>query len=146
MAYFFNECTVDMTEKKGRSYEFEPPRILVVDDNHEIVVMLSRLLRGMGSQIDSANCGPAAISCLDRSHYDVVLTDLEMPGMSGYALAGKIKEKWSRTRVVIMTGRTRKEFENLMKEGVADHWLPKPFSMSALETVLAQVTCQDHVV
>ena len=142
MAYFLSECTADMAEGKGQSNKLAQSRILVVDDNHELVVTLSHMLHVLGLRIDSANCGPAALRCLDRSPYDLVLTDLEMPGMSGYALAGEIKEKWSRTRVVIMTGRVREEFESMMQAGIADDWLLKPFSLSVLETVLSQAICK----
>ncbi len=115
------------------------PRILVVDDDHLSVQVVTRMMGVLGSKVDAANGGLAVLNCLSRERYDVVITDLEMPGLSGYELACWLKEKSGDTKVIIMTGRNRFEVANFMKSGMVDCWLFKPFSISDLETTLSNI-------
>jgi two-component system response regulator PilR (NtrC family) len=69
------------------------PRILVVDDDPIVLRALRRLLLGArpGWQIDMAESGEAALSLLESKTYDVVVTDLHMPGFDGVGLLGRLK-------------------------------------------------------
>ena len=116
----------------------EPSRILIVDDNHQIVVVVSLMLETLGYQADSANCGTAALGCLDKYDYDLVLTDFDMPDMKGDALAFKIRERWPCTGVVIMTGGNNEEIETSIENGLAEHLILKPFSKRDLETAMSK--------
>ena len=69
------------------------PRILLVDDDPIVLRALRRLLLGArpGWEIDMAESGDAAFSLLASKTYDVVVTDLHMPGLDGAALLGRLK-------------------------------------------------------
>ena len=65
------------------SYLSQDARILLVDDNQVVRDMLVDLVGSLGYRADAADGGAEALSLFDRGQYDVVLTDLVMPGMSG---------------------------------------------------------------
>jgi PleD family two-component response regulator len=69
------------------------PRILLVDDDPIVLRALRRLLLGgrPGWEIDVAESGDAALSRLESKTYDVVVTDLHMPGLDGVTLLGRLK-------------------------------------------------------
>ena len=64
------------------------PKILVVDDDHVTRQLVSRMIEGLGFQVETANGGIPAMHYLNQSEYDVLVTDLQMPDMDGYALSG----------------------------------------------------------
>ena len=140
MAYMIEEAMARKAREKKTQNVPASPRVLVVDDNHTTVVAVSLMLEALGFETDAANCGTAALSCLNEFSYDVVLTDFDMPDMMGNALAARIKEKWPETGVVIMTGGNYEEIEDHAENGSIEHWIYKPFNMGALETLLEKVT------
>lgn len=79
-------------------------RILWVDDEVNLRVPLRILLGKMGFQADFAESGAKALSLMENTRYDLVLTDIGMPGMNGWQLADRILEKYAGTKVVIVTG------------------------------------------
>lgn len=143
MAKIIDGAMARRTRNKRMQNAPTPSRVLVVDDNHQTVLAVSFMLEALGFEIDAANCGTAALNCLDRSRYDVVLTDLEMPDMTGSVLAAKIRKNWPDTGIVIMTGRSREEIEDHREAGQIEHWILKPFNMSVLETTLDRVSGSD---
>lgn len=72
---------------------FRGPRILAVDDDPMVLRALRRLLVGArpGWEIDTAESGDAALQLLESKPYDVVVTDLHMPGLDGVALLARLK-------------------------------------------------------
>ena len=69
------------------------PRILIVDDDPIVLRALRRMLLGSrpGWEMDMAESGEAALALLESKSYDVVVTDLHMPGFDGVALLGRLK-------------------------------------------------------
>jgi CheY-like chemotaxis protein/anti-sigma regulatory factor (Ser/Thr protein kinase) len=78
-------------------------RILVVDDDPDAHHLLNALLRAESYQLDSAFDGRQALSLLGQHPYDLVLTDIHMPGMDGLTLLDQIHESYPETPVVVMT-------------------------------------------
>ena len=70
-------------------------KVLVVDDNHDAADTLALLLEAMGQQVTVVYDGPAAVSMARSFKPDVVLTDIGMPRMSGYAVARAIRSAMS---------------------------------------------------
>ena len=60
-------------EEENALYGSVHPKVLVVDDDHLIVQVVSRMMEIFGSRVDSANGGVAALNCLSESRYDVVI-------------------------------------------------------------------------
>ena len=84
----------------------EPARVLVVDDEPVLRLALERLLSRMGHHVAVAEDGRAALAMLQDAPYDVVVSDLMMPHMSGAALADRLTTEHPelRRRLVVMTG------------------------------------------
>lgn len=113
-------------------------RTLVVDDDPTTLIIVGSMLKVLGFQVDSAKCGLSARHRLHESRYDVLVTDLQMPGMDGYSLASWLRQESMDTKVIVMTGTSRNEVVKYMDTGVVDNWIFKPFDMRHLGEVLAE--------
>ena len=79
-------------------------RVLLVDDDDQLRRLTARMLRNAGYHVVPAACGPDALAEARRETFDVVLTDLVMPGMSGRDLARELVQEHPRLRVIFMSG------------------------------------------
>ena len=84
-------------------------RILVVDDEEIITKSLSRLLQYYGYHVVTANNGLECLQILSAQHFDLVILDIIMPGMSGINVLQKIKGKHKDVEVIMITGYADKE-------------------------------------
>jgi DNA-binding NtrC family response regulator len=101
-------------------------RVLVVDDEPMIVSLLSTVLREKGWDVTEARSGTDGIDQLDRARFDVILTDLVMPGDSGIDLLRAAKEIHPDVEVILMTGyATADTAIEAMRNG-AFHYIMKP--------------------
>ena len=82
----------------------EPAHVLVVDDESAIRYSFTKTLQRIGYQVDSAASGEEALDLIDKSQYEVILTDIRMPGISGVDLLSHIREKSPDTSVIMVTG------------------------------------------
>ncbi len=111
--------------------------ILVVDDERGLCAGVQEALRREGYAVDAANDGPAALQLVGERLYNLVLTDMKMPGMSGLELFKQAKAKSRDTLFILMTAfGTVESAVQAMKEGAYDY-LSKPLDMQRLR---AQVT------
>ena len=77
--------------------------LLIVDDEYEILLGLEEMFRyefDLEVDVYTANSAYEALELLDRVRFDVVLTDIKMPGMDGITLFERIKENWPRCKTV----------------------------------------------
>lgn len=108
------------------------PRVLVVDDDETIRDTLYELL-SEEYVCQTAETAEKAFARLAADSYDVVLTDISMPGLSGLELLGHIRQKFSDTPVIIISGIGDQEHaQGLIKLGAFD-FLLKPFSLEVVE-------------
>jgi CheY-like chemotaxis protein/anti-sigma regulatory factor (Ser/Thr protein kinase) len=114
-----------------------PARILVVDDDPDIHVLLSTILAEMGCQIESAYDGLAGLERLQTAPYDLVLTDVCMPGLDGLELLQRIKDQYPATPVMVMTAQNTPENVARSLRDSAYTYFSKPFAAS---TVVDMVT------
>ncbi len=107
-------------------------KILIVDDEPEMRIAITEALKREGYQTDSAENGPDALLRLEGQPFDLVISDVKMPKMSGQDLLREIKEQWPHTLVIMMTayGTIDNAVES-MKQGAFDYLL-KPFSIEIL--------------
>lgn len=122
------------------------PRILIVDDDPDIVVLLENWLRLRGYDVRSAPSGTEAFALVQQEHFNVVLTDLEMPGLNGLQLLSLLKDLQPRLEVIFLTGKaTMADAISALREGKAYDFLQKPLTdlrplSLALEGALARQT------
>jgi len=116
-------------------------RLLVIDDDPNIVAMLTRILWEEGYQVSEACTGAEGLRIFESGHYDVVLTDLKIGDMTGIDILKRVKEVDPQTAVVILTGYASTESAI---EGIrlgANDYLTKPVKMVDLvKTVRNQVS------
>lgn len=113
-------------------------RILVVDDDPEILKLVSRMIGILGSSTYTADDALGALFQLEKMPVDLVLTDYKMPFFDGYQLAVEIKRKWPETRVVVMTGHCEPSITDMLTgSDVVDGLLLKPFNLHDLEDKIA---------
>jgi DNA-binding NtrC family response regulator len=108
------------------------PDILVVDDDDVIRDTLCELLSADYS-CQAAETAEAALAKLEAQGFDVVLTDISMPGLNGRELLPKVVELYPGTPVIIISGHSDQEqAQNLLSHGAFD-FLLKPFRLEAVE-------------
>jgi CheY-like chemotaxis protein len=112
------------------------PKILLVDDNAVVRDMLVDLVGSLGYVADAASGGTEALALFDRNRYDIVLTDLLMPGMSGWEVLAAVRQRDPRMPVVIITGTPAVGDPRASQPGVAV--LKKPVDVKALDETIKE--------
>jgi DNA-binding response OmpR family regulator len=105
-------------------------RVLVVDDEPNIVMSLEFLMRRAGFEVAVARNGREALDALEGSPPDLLLLDVMMPEFDGYEVCERIRARpeWCGTKIVMLTARGREvERERGLSLG-ADAYVTKPFS------------------
>jgi putative two-component system response regulator len=127
----------------------EPGAVLVVDDHPEIRSTLQRFLERLGHRVDTAASVPEALERLSVGAYDVVITDLQMPGPSGLDLLSEVRARAPGTRTILMSGRAQAADAAVAIERGIDRLLLKPFDLQDLragvEKALAEKRAQEKV-
>jgi len=109
------------------------PRALIIDDDGPIRALLSTIVRRQGIDVDTARDGSEAIENLDRDGYDVVVLDLMMPRVDGYAVLAHMREHQPKLLncTILATAIPRSDLAlNLRDEVFMVH--SKPFNMQQL--------------
>lgn len=125
---------------KGNSgtLQFEPARILIVDDANDNLQVLGELLKSYSFEVLEAKNGKLALQQMEKNKIDLVLTDVRMPVMDGLTLVKKIREnkKWSKISVVALSASDSKYETKNYKVNGFDAFLRKPVSVLEIEKVL----------
>ncbi len=107
-------------------------KILVVDDERAIRRSVREILEFENHQVDEAEDGTGALTLALKNNYDVILSDIKMPGMDGTELLNKIKEAGSESTVIMMSGHGSIETAvDAVKKGAYDY-LAKPIDLNRL--------------
>ena len=110
--------------------------ILVVDDDEIIRRGLKRLLDNNGYQVELAGSAEQALSILNQRAFDLVLTDLQMPGINGLELLREIKARTAHTPVVMITAHAVAEYViQALRSGASD-FVPKPYKTDELLSIV----------
>jgi two-component system, chemotaxis family, chemotaxis protein CheY len=114
----------------GKSGERAGARVLVVDDDPSILDTVTSILTSEGFQVMAANGGQQALGLLNSWHPTLVLLDMRMPIMDGWAVAAAMKDAGSKVPIVVMTAaESAKKWADEI--GAAGH-LAKPFLLDEL--------------
>lgn len=116
-----------------------PPglRVLVVDDQRDFGDILREFLGAKGCSVAIVRSGRAALEALERHRFDLVLTDLLLPEVSGWEIARVAKRRSLGIRVILMSGNI--VAEDLWSEASVDACLKKPIDLNKLLGVMAEV-------
>ena len=131
------------SEITRRDKKHEDLRILVVDDDEQIRDVLTDMLTIDGYLITSCEDGPSALKAFESSEFEIMITDLGMPGMSGLELAGIVHEKKPEMPIAMITGwGTQLNQDEVALKGIKAV-LPKPFHLKDIKSLIKELV--EHV-
>src|ERR1035437_10379234 len=109
----------------------DPPRILIVDDEAQIIRVLSMACTAQGYRVKSASDGESALTLLTSWAADLVITDLSMPNMDGVELCRAIR-KQSNVPILVLSVRNQEKIKVKALDAGADDYVTKPFQIDEL--------------
>jgi CheY-like chemotaxis protein len=111
-----------------------PKRILVVDDESTLTFFLKQDLQEAEAvySVDIAASGEDALTKLTYTRYDLLITDLNMPGISGFTLVEVARSLYPDIKVILMTAFGSREVQAEVKNLAVDGYLTKPFPTAQL--------------
>jgi len=119
-------------------------RVLVADDNRDTVLTLSILLRDDGHDVRAAYNGVDALRLARTFSFDAIVLDIEMPELSGYAVAQEMRRYYYNTRgplLIALSGKWNSPSEKLLARAVGfDHHVTKPCDPNLLSELLKPLT------
>lgn len=114
-------------------------RILIVDDEVGMQIALREVLQRQGYRLTVASDAMEALGKLESETFDLILTDVRMPEMTGLELLERVRARWPETDVLVMTAYgTIEDAVDAMKKGAADYLL-KPFSSETVEEIVTRL-------
>jgi putative two-component system response regulator len=117
-------------------------KILVVDDAAELRDLISRFLARRGHRVDTAASAQEAMELLSAATYDLVLTDLQMPGESGLELLAELRSRSEDTRAILMSGAAAASDAAVAIEHGIDRLLLKPFELTELQAAVEKALAE----
>jgi two-component system KDP operon response regulator KdpE len=107
-------------------------RVLIVDDEVAIRRAVHNTLQGMRFQVEEASSGEAALRLVRESQFDVVLLDINMPGIGGIKACHEIRKSVPRLAILMLTVRDSEEDKVAALDAGADDYITKPFNIREL--------------
>ena len=107
-------------------------KILIVDDESAIRRALQNTLKGMGFAVDDAPTGESALQRVHEAPYDVVLLDINMPGIGGIRACREMRRNLPRLGILMLTVRDSEEDKIAALDAGADDYITKPFTVREL--------------
>ena len=115
------------------------PQILLVDDDQSVLDGLKKILTQDGYGVSTASSGYEALNLLSKRGFDIILTDMKLPGMGGLSLIQEIRKKNEPVAIVVITAYSSvKTAVDAIKCG-ADDYLTKPLNIEELQVVLEKL-------
>ena len=111
------------------------PQVLVIDDDAVVGHSFERVLTDKGYEVDTALSGEEGLKDMDNTDYDVIFTDIKMPGMDGIEVAERIKAKCPWTPVVVITGYGTEENEARASVLGVNGFVRKPLTPEMIESI-----------
>lgn len=116
--------------------------ILLVDDEDHLQEVLGLLLELDGHKVSTAFSGQEALQLAEKKKFDLVITDLKMPGISGMEVVSTFKKTNPSLHIIMITGYPSEETEKEARDLGVDDYIPKPFHMTRMRQVIDRVTAQ----
>lgn len=107
-------------------------RILVVDDDQESHLLFAEILSCEGAIVSTASSGMEALSLIETTVFDILVSDLAMPSMSGFEVIKRLRaEGWSGTALIVSAYSMMEDIQESLESGF-DDYLPKPVNIFEL--------------
>ena len=122
------------------------PQVLIIDDDEVVGRSFNRVLTNKGYDVSTAMSGEEAMSKIEDIAYDVVFTDIKMPGMDGLEVAEKIMKRCPWTPVVVVTGYGTEENEAKARVLGTSGFVRKPLTPEIIENITLKALQTEQVV
>lgn len=121
-----------------------PLRVLVVDDSDDAAVTMAFMLKRFGHEAVVAHGGQEALQQAPQFHPDAMLIDLTMPDIDGFTVARQLRQtaEFAETPMVAVSGHVDVEHRTQATAAGFTEFLPKPFPLTVLETVLERIAAR----
>ena len=121
------------------------PHILVVDDELDMCCMIANYLKRIGCKVDMACNGPDAYGMVENEQYDVIISDIRMPGEDGISLLVRIRKIRPDTPVILMADQNDSQLAYAaIKHGAFDS-VVKPLDFILLEKIVERAVKYDKL-
>ncbi|MCA9100755.1 MAG: sigma-54 dependent transcriptional regulator [Pirellulales bacterium] len=138
-----NTCQLEMPRRNDSD---TASRVLVVDDHAQARESMTDILREAGYEVDCLSSAIEALERLNVAVYDVIVTDLQMPGMSGLDFIHHLQNRHHDTQVIMVTAYASVESAvDAMRHGVFDY-IEKPFGADQLESLVARAVAHARAI
>lgn len=107
-------------------------RLLVIEDNRDILANVADYLLAQGHWVDCAENGPGGLHLALTERYDLVVLDIGLPGMDGYAVCGRLRDAGQQVPIIMLTARDVLDDRLQGLKAGADDYLVKPFALAEL--------------
>ena len=120
-------------------------RLLIVEDEKQICDMVAKSLYGVGYEVDTCYDGEEALECILTEDYDLIVLDLNLPGMDGMEILRELRRENEETKVIILSarGQIADKVEGL--DAGANDYMEKPFHLQELEARVRSLTRRKFV-
>jgi len=135
------DVPVQRGEAEPADVDLKGWRVLAVDDYADALAPFAEVLRLEGALVDTAASGHEALALMQTRHYDLLVSDLGMPGMDGFELIGEVRrrEATRELRSIAMSGFGRRVDARRALEAGFDAHLPKPASIDELKAAIGRL-------
>jgi CheY-like chemotaxis protein len=118
-------------------------RILIVEDDDQNRKLFQFALTANGHMVKAAPNGAEGLTLFEQEAFDLVITDLGMPGISGWEVAKGVKKLNPKIPVILLSGWASQHEKNKIKESGIDYVLTKPCSLYELEETIQKVYAEN---
>ena len=118
----------------------QPKTILIVDDEADVLEIVSEMIADMGYRVKTAGSGKAAQDLIASMPVDLVISDLNMQGIDGMALARWVRSRYPRLRLAMMTAFATDDLKTMLHQKLVDSLLLKPLNFGELRGAVNYLT------
>lgn len=115
-------------------------RIMVVDDSKDNRLLMERMLTKKGAQVILAEDGETALHLAETEYFDVILMDIQMPGMDGFEATRRLRARGSKVPVIALTAHVIAEVRDECRDAGCSGFLTKPVQIMELAKVVAELS------
>ncbi len=114
-------------------------RVLLLEDEYSLRISIEEFLEEIGYEVEGFENGDEAYEAVYEKHYDILLLDVNVPGMSGFEMLGTLRKEGNKTPAIFITSMTDiKDLQEGYQKGCCDY-IRKPFDLGELQLRMKQV-------
>ena len=120
-------------------------RVMIIEDDEEMRSLMKDFFEEEGFETDSASNGVDGLRILSKDHFDLVITDIRMPGLTGLDILPRIRRLKPETPIIVMTAYGSDDVRRRAFERGATDYLEKPIRLSKLRTLIREVALRKEL-